>query len=116
MLLSQHGGIGYLDRTMAHYRVHANNYWKARPIEYQVRGVEGMARYLLKRVDDGSKDFWRDTILSLAFTEVILALKSLALGRSVDRLKRFIAQSVEFKKPFWILNRLWPYYRANHCE
>jgi glycosyltransferase involved in cell wall biosynthesis len=115
-LLSQRGWIGYVDRTMAHYRVHANSHWRARSIDFQVRGLEGMARYLLERVDDRSKDCWRDMILSLALKEVLLALQSLALGRSVEKLKRFVALSVKFKKPFWIFNRMWPYYRANNCK
>ncbi|HEX5220150.1 MAG TPA: glycosyltransferase [Verrucomicrobiae bacterium] len=116
VLLSERGWIGYLDRTMAHYRVHANNSWKARPIDYQMRGLERMARYLLERVDDRSKDSWKDMILTLAFKEVVLALQSFAFGRSVGKLKRFIKRSVEFKKPFWTFNRLWPHYRANNCK
>ena len=113
VLLSQRGWIGYLDKTMAHYRIHANNSWNDRPDDYKIRGMEKMARYLLERVDDSSKTLWMDTILAIAFKDLALALKSFAIRKSFDKLKRFVAQSAEFKKPFWIFNRLWPYYRAN---
>lgn len=113
VLLSQRGSIGYLDRTMAHYRVHASNSWNERPGEYKISVMDRMARYLLERVDDSSKTLWMDTILALAFKDLALALKSFALVKSFDKLKCFIALSAEFKKPFWIFNRLWPYYRAN---
>ena len=114
VLLSQRGSIGYLDRTMAHYRIHPSNSWNERPGDYKISVMDRMARYLLERVDDSSKALWMDTILALAFKDVALALKSFAIRKSFDKLKRFVAQSVEFKKPFWIFNRLWPYYRANY--
>lgn len=43
VLLSQRGWIGYVDRTMAHYRVHANNSWNSRPADYKIRAMEKMA-------------------------------------------------------------------------
>ena len=114
VLLSQNGWIGYIDRTMAHYRVHANNIWNNRPADYKIRAMEGMAWYLLERVSDSSKDLWKDTILALAFKDLVLTMKSLAFLKSLAKLNYFINNSVQFKKPFWLLNRLWPYYRANY--
>ncbi|HEX5220151.1 MAG TPA: glycosyltransferase [Verrucomicrobiae bacterium] len=113
VLLSERGGIGYLDRAMADYRIHDNNSWNERPGDYKIRVMEAMARYLLAKVDSGSKTLWMDMILALAFKDLILALQSFALVKSFDKLKRFVVQSAEFKKPFWLLNRLWPYYKAN---
>jgi len=112
VLLSQRGWIAYLDRTMAHYRIHVNNSWNERPADYKISVMESMARYLLGRVDEGSKHLWMDMILALAFKDLALALKSLSLVKSFEKLKHFMAQSAEFKKPFWIFYRLWPYYRA----
>ena len=114
VLLSERGWVGYVDRTMAHYRVHANNSWNNRPADYKIRAMEQMALYLLERVNENSKDIWRDTLLALAFKDLGLALASLSPGNTIGRLKSFIDSSVKFRKPFWIINRLWPYYRANY--
>jgi len=114
VLLSQNGWVGHIDRTMAHYRVHANNSWNNRPADYKIRAMERMAWYLSERVNDSSKELWKDTILALAFKDLILTLKSLAFLKSLAKLSYFINSSVKFKKPFWLLNRLWPYYRANY--
>lgn len=114
VLLSERGWVGYLDRTMAHYRVHASNNWNNRPSDYKIRAMEKMAWYLLERVDDSAKDAWRDTLLALAFKDLGLALAGLSAGQTLDKFKVFIKRSAEFKKPFWVLNRLWPYYRANY--
>ena len=114
VLLSQKGWIGYLDRTMAHYRVHSKNTWNNRPEDYKMRAMEKMAWYLLERVDRSSRDIWKDTILALALKDLALAVKSLAPGKSLDRLRNFVGTSAKFNKPFWLFNRLWPYYKANY--
>lgn len=113
VLLAQRGAIGYLDRTMADYRVHASNNWANRPSDYKIRAMEKMAVYLLERVDERSKDAWRDTLLALAFKDFAMAVKSLSPGKSLNRLRYFAGQSAKYRKPFWVFNRLWPYYRAN---
>jgi glycosyltransferase involved in cell wall biosynthesis len=114
VLLSERGWIGYIDRSMAHYRVHAHNSWNNRPADYKIRAMEKMAWYLLERVNDSSKDIWMDTLLALAFKDLGLAIVSLSPGRILDRIRFFINRSSDFKKPFWVLNRFWPYYRANY--
>jgi glycosyltransferase involved in cell wall biosynthesis len=114
VLLGEQGWIGYLDRNMASYRIHANNTWNDRPADYKLRGMEMMALYLLERVGENSKPLWRDMLLAIALKDFLQALKSLSVPRSSAKLWRFITQSVEFKKPFWVLNRLWPYYKANY--
>lgn len=113
VLMNQRGWIGYLDRTMAHYRVHANNCWNNRSAEYKLQAMEKMARYLLERVNQGSKNVWEDTILAIAFKDSALAARSLAPMKFWRKLVFFVKQSIEFKKPFWIFNRLWAYYSAN---
>lgn len=114
VLLSERGWLGYIDQTMAHYRVHANNSWNNRPAEYKIRAMEKMAYYLLERVRDNSKDVWKDTLLALAVKDLGLAITSLSPRAIVDRLMVFIDRSAKFRKPFWLFNRLWPYYRANY--
>ncbi len=114
VLLSERGWVGYIDRTMAHYRVHAKNSWNNRPADYKIRAMEKMAWYLLEKVNDGSKDLWKDTILALAFKDLALAAASLSPRKTVEKLAHFVRTSLRFKKPFWLLNRLWPYYRANY--
>jgi len=114
VLLSERGWLGYIDRTMAHYRVHARNSWNNRPPDYKIRAMEKMALYLLERVNSVSKDVWQDTLLALAFKDLGLALASLSPAKVLDRFKVFVGRSAEFKKPFWVINRLWPYYRANY--
>jgi hypothetical protein len=79
-----------------------------------VRAMEEMAWFLLERVDDGSKDWWRDTILALAFKDLYLSVRSLTPGKFAGKLKTFIARSIEFRKPFWIVNRLWRFYWVNY--
>ncbi len=113
VLLSQRGSIAYLDRTMAHYRIHSDNSWNERPADYKIRVMEKMARYLLQRVDPASKTLWMDMILALAFKDLALAVKSLALAKTFDKLKCFVILSAEFKRPFWVFSRLLPYYLAN---
>jgi glycosyltransferase involved in cell wall biosynthesis len=115
-LLSQRGAIGYLDRTMAHYRVHNSNSWNKRSPHYKLRAMEQMAWYLHERVDTNSKDVWQDTILALAFKDLALAARSFSPVKFLSRLKCFINQSRQFRKPFWIFNRLWPYYKANYLN
>ena len=114
VLLTQQGWIGYLDRAMAHYRVHANNVWNNRPHDYKIRAMERMAWYLLGKVNESSKSTWEDTILALAFKDLSLTVRSLALSKSLEKFRHFVECSVKFKKPFWIFNRLWFYYRANY--
>ena len=113
VLLSQRGWIGFIDRAMAHYRIHRHNNWNNRPSDYKIRAMEGMAYYLLDRVNQDSKDYWKDTILALAFKDFVLSVKSLALRKSFVNVRRFVGQSMEFKRPFWLFDSLWPYYRAN---
>ncbi|HYG36533.1 MAG TPA: hypothetical protein VEC99_17200, partial [Clostridia bacterium] len=108
----ERGWIGYLDRTMAHYRVHSSNTWNDRPADYKLRAMERMAWYLLEKVNEGSKDHWRDTILALSFKDVVLATKSMSLMRAGERLNHFIKCALKFRKPFWVFTRLWPYLRA----
>lgn len=114
VLLNERGWVGYLDRNMAHYRVHANNSWNNRPADYKIRAMEKMAYYLLERVSDKSKDAWRDTLLALALKDLGLALASLSPGMTVNRLGIFVSRSAEFKKPFWLFKGFWPYYRAHY--
>lgn len=114
VLLSERGAIGYIDRTMAHYRVHGSNSWNNRPADYKIKAMQSMAWYLLDRVKDSSKDAWRDTILALAFKDLVLACASFSPRRTQEKLKSFVSASLAFRKPFWLLNRLWPYYRANY--
>jgi glycosyltransferase involved in cell wall biosynthesis len=114
VLLSQQGWIGYQDRTMAHYRVHANNGWNNRRAEYKIRAMEDMALYLLTRVERSSQDDWRNTLLAVAFKDLAISIQSLATGKTITKLKKFINYSVKFRKPFWLLNSLWPYYKANN--
>lgn len=116
VLLSQRGWIGYIDRDMAYYRVHTQNSWNNRPADYKVRAMEQMAWYLLERVEAKAKDSWRDTILALAFKDLAIALKSLSLGKASVKFGHFVNQSLRFRKPFWVFNRLWPYYKANHLN
>lgn len=114
VLMSDRGWIGFIDRNMAHYRVHATNTWNNRPADYKIRAMQKMAWYLLAKVSDGSKDLWRDTLLALACKDLGLALISLSPRRILEKLTMFCSLSVKFGKPFWLLNRLWPYYRANY--
>jgi glycosyltransferase involved in cell wall biosynthesis len=116
VLLSQRGWIGYLNRTMAHYRVHTSNSWNCRPAEYKIRAMENMAWYLLERVENNCKDIWRDTILALALKDLALAVKSFSLKKALEKLTYFVTQSCKLKRPFWIFNRLWPYYKANYLN
>src|SRR6185436_544068 len=37
VLLNQRGWIGYLDRNMAHYRIHSANVWNNRPAGYRLQ-------------------------------------------------------------------------------
>lgn len=116
VLLSQRGWIGYLDRNMAHYRIHSSNNWANRPPDYKIRAMEKMGRYLLETVDTGSRDAWKNMLLALAFKDLALAVKSLSPGRAVACLRNFLRYSAEFRKPFWVLNSLWPYFRANYAK
>jgi glycosyltransferase involved in cell wall biosynthesis len=109
VLLNQHGWIGFIDRTMAHYRIHPNNGWNNRPPEYKLRAMEQMAWYLLERVKNDSMEFWQDMLLALTLKDIALTLKSFALLQSAGKLKQFIGRLIQFKKPFWMFNRLWPY-------
>ena len=99
---------------MANYRVHVSNGWNNRPADYKIKAMEKMAWYLLKKVNDGSKDVWEDTILAIAFKDFALSIRSLALAKSCSKLAYFTRQCNSFKKPFWIFNRLWAYYSANY--
>jgi hypothetical protein len=114
VLMSERGWIGFIDRNMAHYRVHATNTWNNRPADYKIRAMQKMAWYLLAKVSDGSKDAWRDTLLALACKDLALALASLSPRTTLEKLTVFCGLSVRFKKPFWLVNRLWPYYRVNY--
>lgn len=114
VMLSQRGWIGYLDRKMACYRMHSGNVWNNRPAEFKLQALGKMAEYLLMRVNEESKDLWRDTILAVAFKEAALAARSLSPGDFWRKLSRFVRRCTEFKKPFWIFNRLWVYYRAHN--
>jgi glycosyltransferase involved in cell wall biosynthesis len=114
VLMSERGWVGFIDLNMAHYRVHAANTWNNRPADYKVRAMEKMAWYLLGKVSDDSKDAWRDTLLALACKNVGLALASLSPRRTLEALWAFGRLSVQFKKPFWLANRFWPYYEANY--
>jgi glycosyltransferase involved in cell wall biosynthesis len=116
VLLSQRGWIGFIHQTMAHYRVHSNNSWNNRPPDYKIRAMEKMAWYLLERVENHSKEVWRDMILALALKDAALAVKSLSPIRAFERLRYFVQQSVRFHTPFWLFKRLWPYYRANYLD
>jgi glycosyltransferase involved in cell wall biosynthesis len=110
VLLNERGWVGYLDRTMSHYRVHSNNGWNNRPASYKLKAMESMAWYLWARVK--TRDLWEDTILALAFKEILLALQAADLRTAIGKALRFIESSIEFKKPFWIFTRLWGYYRS----
>jgi len=109
VLLSQHGWIGFIDRNMAHYRIHPNNGWNNRPPEYKIKAMEQMAWYLLNRVQNDAKEYWQDMLLALMLKDVALALKSVALLQSAGKFRQFIGRLVQFKKPFWLFNRLGPY-------
>jgi len=113
VLLSQSGWIGYIDQCMAHYRIHGQNNWNNRPADYKIAAMEAMARYLLERVNGRSKTDWKDTLLALAFKDLVLSIKELALRKSLVKLQRFVSNSIEFRNPFWLVDSLWPYYRAN---
>jgi glycosyltransferase involved in cell wall biosynthesis len=112
VLLSQQGWIGYIDQAMAHYRVHEHNAWNNRAADYKLRAMESMAWYLRDRVKPSSQTLWEDTILALAFKDFALSFKPRDWMKGPSKLKQFLKYSVAFKKPFWIFNRLWPYYRA----
>jgi glycosyltransferase involved in cell wall biosynthesis len=113
VLLGQKGWIGYIDRMMAHYRVHSSNSWNSRSAEYKLIAMEKMARYLLKRVNSCSREHWQDTLLALAFKDLLSSARSLALSASINKLRRFVAKSVEFRKPFWVFTTLKDYYAAH---
>jgi glycosyltransferase involved in cell wall biosynthesis len=112
-LVSEYGWVGYLDRTMAHYRIHSNNTWNNRPAPYKLKAMEGMAWYLRARVHGRSKDLWEDTLLALAFKDIVLAIRAAAVLKTFDKIVCFIKRSVEFRKPFWLLTRFWSYYRSH---
>jgi glycosyltransferase involved in cell wall biosynthesis len=114
VLLTQNGWVGYIDRTMAHYRIHSSNSWNNREPEYKLKAMEAMAWYLLDRVNQSSQSLWQNTILALAFKDFALCAKSLAFPKSVTKLGHFLSLSARFRKPFWLLTSLWPYYRANY--
>ncbi len=116
VLLSQRGWIGFLEETMAHYRVHSSNSWNGRPADYKIRAMEKMAWYLLGRVNNSAKGMWKDMILALALKEAASAARSFSLLKAGERLRYFIVQSVRFRTPFWVFKRLWPYYRANYLD
>ncbi|HLH56716.1 MAG TPA: glycosyltransferase [Verrucomicrobiae bacterium] len=113
VLLAQNGWVGYIDKVMAHYRIHSANSWNNRAPDYKLRAMESMANYLLGRVDEHSKRYWRSTLLALAFKDLGLAVQSLSAPNAMQKLFRFIKLSFEFKQPFWVVTSLWPYYRAN---
>lgn len=115
VLLAQRGWIGYLDRCMAHYRIHPSNTWNHRPADYKVQAMEAMARYLMERVDRGSKELWEDTILALAFKDLLIAVRALSITRAVQKVWRFIGRSREFKRPLWLVTRLWSYWSVYRC-
>ena len=112
VLLGQRGWIGYIDRIMARYRVHENNSWNNRPAEYKIMAMENMARYLLKRVNPTSRRHWQDTLLALAFKDFIWSVRSFALKSSIRKCSRFVATSIEFRQPLWLLTTLKDYYSA----
>jgi glycosyltransferase involved in cell wall biosynthesis len=112
VLLREKGWIGYIDRMMAYYRVHANNSWNDRPSEYKLLAMENMAAYLLKRVNPGRRSQWQDTLLALAFKDFLLSARSFALLSSIGKGRRFVARSIEFKKPLWMFKTLKDYFAA----
>jgi hypothetical protein len=114
VLLTQNGWVGYIDRAMACYRIHANNSWNSRPAEYKLRAMEAMAWYLLQRVNKDSQKDWQDTILALAFKDAALAAKSFALSKFVAKVDHFISLCARFKRPLWLFDSMWPYYRAHY--
>jgi glycosyltransferase involved in cell wall biosynthesis len=115
VLLGQRGWIGYIDRMMAHYRVHPNNSWNSRPPEYKLLAMEKMARYLLQRVNPRSQDYWQNTLLALSFKDLLSTVRCFELRSSANKLSRFVARSVEFKKPFWVFTTLKEYYAAHRA-
>jgi glycosyltransferase involved in cell wall biosynthesis len=112
VLLSQKGRIGYIDRVMAHYRIHGNNSWNNRNSDFKIRAMEAMSWYLLERVRPDSRVYWQNTLLALAFKDLALSARALAPAQFAAKLRRFLALSIQFRKPFWIVHSLWPYYRA----
>ena len=113
VLVSQNGWIGFIDRVMSEYRIHNSNNWNNRPPDYKLRAMETMAWYLLDRVNENLRGYWRDTILALALKDAALSLRSGDWVQFTKKLKYFIESSWKFKKPLWLLNSLVPYYRAN---
>jgi len=114
VLLSERGWIGYLDLNMACYRAHAGNVWNNRPADFKLQAMAGMAEYLLARVNENSKDLWKDTILAIAFKDTAIAARSLSPRKFWRKLLYFAGRCGRFKKPFWVFNRLWIYYRAHN--
>ena len=116
VLLSQNGWIGFIDKAMAEYRIHSNNNWNCRGPEYKVSAMAAMAVYLAERVNDDSKGFWHDTILALALKDAALALRSGKWLQFLEKTRYFLHNSRKFHRPFWLLDSLWPYYRANYSR
>src|SRR5262249_46349938 len=42
VLMSERGWVGFIDRNMAHYRIHSANTWNNRPADYKIRAMEKM--------------------------------------------------------------------------
>jgi glycosyltransferase involved in cell wall biosynthesis len=116
ILLSQRGWIGFLEETMAHYRVRPNKRWNRHSAGDKIRAMEKMAWYLLERVEGSAKEIWKSMILALALKDAALALRSLSLAKAAERLRYFVIQSGKFGAHFWLFNRLWPYYRAIYLD
>ncbi len=112
VLLAQRGWIGYVDRNMAHYRVHPSNTWNHRPPEYKVQAMDAMAWYLMQRVDRACKDLWKDTILALKFKELLLALRKGSIPRALRNIRQFVSCSWTLKRPLWLATRLWSYWNV----
>ena len=114
VLLSQNGWLGYIDRPMASYRIHETNNWNSRSTTYKSKAMQAMAWYLVDRVKQANRTFWQDTLLALAFKDMVLATRETLLSDAFTKLKYFLKLSIRFRKPFWAVTSLWPYYRANY--
>jgi glycosyltransferase involved in cell wall biosynthesis len=111
VLLSERGWLGYIDRTMAHYRMHPASGWNSRPPAHKLAALQGMAEYLAQRVGETSRERWHEMILALLVVDVVLALRTLNLGGAARSMTRLMKRSAAFGKVSWIFTGLWRFYR-----
>ena len=107
VMLSQRGWIGFIDRVMAHYRLHQQNNWHQQPPKTKLIAMEAMAQYLTDHVCDESREQWRNMLVALGFADVLIAIRGRSLSETRHTLKRVAERARDFGKPLLGIGGLW---------